>query len=300
MGCFLGCFGLSTKGKRRRTVNKILPGDHAARYLRYKPLDSIYPDLPEDLESEIRNKAKQQLNKKVKKKVRFNLNVQAYEPIPKEETWQHSWESEEESGKSNSKGSELPLLKLEDSTIGSYPTNYRYQNVRNSYDEDEITYESDSDYDYYDDCEDDFDFEEDEVDDGQIGDQTMNPKELLNKFDILPMESKKRDSLNTFAEIKNQNRFPICSLTNEEKGLTGLNLPGQDKFQYVNSVLNPIENLTQWKAVKAKAIQAARRAKKENIALQEVAVDSSLSNWLGSSSLKTETIKCCSTMAMLS
>ncbi|KAK7820628.1 hypothetical protein CFP56_038648 [Quercus suber] len=82
----------------------------------------------------------------------------------------------------------------------------------------------------------------------------------------------------------------------------------RDRSQYVHSVLNPIENLSQWKAVKAKTAPP-KHQRKENIELkeeplkfisskpildplpfsnpsqskplmQEIAVDSSLSSWL--------------------
>ncbi|KAF2292694.1 hypothetical protein GH714_026766 [Hevea brasiliensis] len=88
----------------------------------------------------------------------------------------------------------------------------------------------------------------------------------------------------------------------------------RDRSAYVHSVLNPVENLTQWKAVKAKGTPPLKQ-QKENFTLgqeprisfssepsfrelqfcfnmksdqskksnQEIAVDASLSNWLGSS-----------------
>ena len=42
----------------------------------------------------------------------------------------------------------------------------------------------------------------------------------------------------------------------------------RDRSQYVHSVLNPIENLTQWKAVQAKALTPIKYQEKENINLE--------------------------------
>ncbi|KAL2556882.1 hypothetical protein Fot_01621 [Forsythia ovata] len=59
----------------------------------------------------------------------------------------------------------------------------------------------------------------------------------------------------------------------------------RDRSVYVNSVLNPIENITQWKAVKSKGTkhpkenfkQDSDQSKHQN---QDIAVNASLSNWL--------------------
>ena len=89
----------------------------------------------------------------------------------------------------------------------------------------------------------------------------------------------------------------------------------RDRSQYISSLLNPVENLTQWKAVKARTAAVPQLLRKEinglqqeaqvpsylttssnlysfNLApnhnqskplLHEIAVDASLSNWLASS-----------------
>nr|XP_023923865.1 uncharacterized protein LOC112035275 [Quercus suber] len=48
----------------------------------------------------------------------------------------------------------------------------------------------------------------------------------------------------------------------------GLSPVARDRSQYVHSVLNPIENLTQWKAVQAKALTTIKYQEKENINLE--------------------------------
>ncbi|KAG8481007.1 hypothetical protein CXB51_025710 [Gossypium anomalum] len=90
MGCFLGCFGISTKRKRRKPANRILPGPADSKLVSYEPLDSsINVDIPEDSivsKAQLSNKPKERSSVKIRKKVSFNLNVQTYEPIPDEET----------------------------------------------------------------------------------------------------------------------------------------------------------------------------------------------------------------------
>ncbi|KAL2325067.1 hypothetical protein Fmac_024125 [Flemingia macrophylla] len=90
------------------------------------------------------------------------------------------------------------------------------------------------------------------------------------------------------------------------------NLSGRDRSTGMHSVLSPVENLTQWKAIKTKVASSSKHRRKENVpskqhtslplvseaslnfspcslesnALQskpllpETAVDASLSNWL--------------------
>ncbi|GAV87095.1 hypothetical protein CFOL_v3_30521 [Cephalotus follicularis] len=299
MGCFLGCFGFSTKRKRRKPAKNVVPRDQ--KHLSYKPLDSFVSinhditDNPICSHSELRNKLKEQSSIKVKKKVSFNLNVQAYEPVPNDGTTYHSWGSDEQAKKEETieetvRGSQFPLQTKGYSAalrMGSYPSNYRYQNSVDSYDEeDEMAFEES-------DLDDEFE------DDDLIGDQRTSQEEFSKEFNSLSMdESQKIDSL---ANDKTNNHLPPCSSTYWEMKSIGLNRSARDRSQYVHSVLNPVENLTQWKAVKAKAAPP-KQQRKENIAavdlplfnaapngsqsrplLPYITVDSSLSNWLASS-----------------
>jgi hypothetical protein len=87
--------------------------------------------------------------------------------------------------------------------------------------------------------------------------------------------------------------------TENLKPLGDSNEGGLRSRQYVHSVLKPVENLSQWKAVKAKGTQPPKQQRKENVAseqhpplsslsnishstalMQEIAVDASLSNWV--------------------
>ncbi|XP_022760329.1 uncharacterized protein LOC111306743 [Durio zibethinus] len=318
MGCFLGCFGISTKRKRRKPANRILPGD--SKLVSYEPLDSsvsINLDIPEEpisSSSQLSNKPKERSSIKIRKKVSFNLNVQTYEPIPAEETTTYQFLQSVEEKESENNGAEagkgsLPSLSEGDSNslqMGSYPTNYRYQNCRESYDEDdEMAFEEcdleDDDYFYdYDD--------EDDSDDGDkdVDDQKQRREESLDQFDSLNMESAKGASLVHLDEDKAKNQMPLSASTDGELKSFGCG-NARIRSQYLCSVLNPVENTTKWKEIKARAAPAPKNRRKENIALEEepqipfssklrsdcspnynqskpllqdIAVDASLSNWL--------------------
>ncbi|KAK8478824.1 hypothetical protein V6N13_037602 [Hibiscus sabdariffa] len=299
MGCFLGCFGISTKRKRRKPANRILPGPADSRFVSYEPLDSSYStngDIPEDSDvskSQLSNKAKERPSAKIRKKVSFNLNVQTYEPIPDDETTTYRFlqsveeEENEKKGGEAGKGS-LPFFS--DGVSSSlqtnvYPCNHRYQNCRDSYDEeDEMVYEES-------DLEDDdgyFDDDDDDCDNDIIDD----------RFESLNMDSTNGDDLIQLDEDKSKNQMSLCGSTDGNAKIRG---------QYLCSVLNPVENTTQWKEIKARAAVNPKQTRKENVAveeepgipfdsyprsncspnynqskplLQDMAVDASLSNWL--------------------
>ncbi|KAE8725934.1 Detected protein of unknown function [Hibiscus syriacus] len=231
MGCFLGCFGVSTKRKRRKPANRILPGPADSRFVRYEPLGSSN-STDVDIKKIPFNKPK------IRKKVSFNLNVQTYEPIPDEETTTYQFlKSVEEEEEKEKNGGEAVSSSLQ---MNVYPSNYRYQNCRDSYDEEDgMLYEES-------------DLEEDD-----------------DQFESLNMDSTKEDDLIQSDDSTDGN--------------------ARTTSQYLCSVLNPVENTTQWKDIKARA---AYPKQKENVAaeeesqlqskplLQEIAVDASLSNWL--------------------
>ncbi|XP_010509894.1 PREDICTED: ciliogenesis-associated TTC17-interacting protein-like [Camelina sativa] len=243
MGCFMGCFGLSSNKKRRSSIRKILPRDQ--RICSYEPLlhssdptdFNTFVDNPQKIsnsnlrcEVEEDEEEKKKVAKKTRKRVRFDLNVQTYEPIVSP-TFENDCSDNEE-------GSSVIDKKPEDlSSRPVYPSNYRYHNCVTSFvdEDDEMGYgESDlEDEDYYTDDENDY---EDDADDEE-----------------------------------------------EEK----------DQDQDVTPLLNPVENLAQWKAVKARPVKL-KREMKENVQadmddhhqatplLKELIVNTSLSNWIAS------------------
>ncbi|KAF2314017.1 hypothetical protein GH714_021542 [Hevea brasiliensis] len=294
MGCFLGCFGLSCKGKRRKPANRVQHGDHG--FGSYEPLDSTSTVLDitgEPINSELRRKNKEQLNCKIRKKVSFNLNVRSYEPIPNEESTDHLWKTEEdenkeEISKETTKEDQSPSLAEGDliaTKMAPYPSNYRYRNCIDSYDEE---YEE-SNLD-----DDDDDFDEDDESGGDIDDMGISQEEFSEKLMSLSASSNKRESSTEFSEETSENLKPLGDLNEGGLKSIGMNRNSRSRSQYVHSVLNPVENLSQWKAVKAKGMSPVKCHRKENIALeqqvrkhtppmQEIAVDASLSNWLFSS-----------------
>ncbi|ESQ51935.1 hypothetical protein EUTSA_v10017083mg [Eutrema salsugineum] len=244
MGCFMGCFGLSSNKKRRNSTRKILPRDQ--RNCSYEPLLSSDPadlstivDHPErisnsNLRCKVEEEEEKKGTKKTRKRVRFNLNVQTYEPtLPSR---YENYCSEEEEGKGEiSKESSVIVKKPEDlSSRSVYPSNYRYHNCMDSFeDEDELGYgESDlEDEDYYTDDENDYEDDADDEDEEEDEDQDVTP------------------------------------------------------------LLNPVENIVQWKAVKAKPVKV-KKLMKENVEvdtddqakplLKEIIVNTSLSSWVAS------------------
>ncbi|CAA3001594.1 Hypothetical predicted protein [Olea europaea subsp. europaea] len=88
----------------------------------------------------------------------------------------------------------------------------------------------------------------------------------------------------------------VCGEPEMEMEASGPKTISRDRSDYVNSVLNPVENTTQWKAVKLKGMQPLK-PQKENLIVTtlkhptflsfeakiesfEIVVDSSLSSWL--------------------
>lgn len=297
MGCILGCFGLSSKRKRRK------PGYRDHKLCSYEPLDSVSTNLaitgkPITSEAELSKRPKDSLNYKVRKKVSFNLNVQTYEPIPKEESTSDYWGSdEEETSKDAAEERQSSSLSEGDSIaskMASYPSNYRYRNYIDSYDEEDgIAYEESD----LDDDDDEFDDEEEEEDDDDnngcnIDELRVNQKEFSGQFSSLSASSQNKNSLTT--KLGKDTTENLKSLGDSNEG-------GLRSRQYVHSVLKPVENLNQWKVVKARGTQPPKQQMKENVALeqhppkplssisnishstplmQEIAVDASLSNWV--------------------
>ncbi|KAJ6313183.1 hypothetical protein OIU77_014646 [Salix suchowensis] len=297
MGCFLGCFGLSSKRKRRK------PGYRDHKLGSYEPLDSVSTNFaiagkPIISEAEHSKRPKDSLNCKVRKKVSFNLNVQTYEPIPKEECTSDYWESDgEETDKDAAKERQSSSLSEGDSIaskMASYPSNYRYGNCIDSYDEEDgIAYEEsdlDDDEDEFDDKEEEEEDDDDDDNNGcNIDELRVNQKEFSGQFSSLPASSQNKNSLTRLGKDTAEN---LKSLGDSNEG-------GLRSRQYVHSVLKPVENLNQWKAVKARGTQPPKHQRKENVALeqhppkplssisnhstplmQEIAVDASLSNWV--------------------
>ncbi|KAI4318150.1 hypothetical protein L6164_025954 [Bauhinia variegata] len=277
MGCFLQCFGLSKKRKRRKTPYKLLAAADQ-KHGNYEALDCYVTvnraikENPINPVSDIRDEFKEKTGgKSRKKKVTFNLNVQIYEPNPTAYQILDSGEEEDENEESNGDESATSAIQ--------YPSNHRYYNCKDDYDEEDV--ESDISYD-----DDEFDEDDDWDDEIEVDDENTRKKEISDNF--------------CSPEAEESKWIPLTSNDNELKPI-GTSLSGQ----YMLSVLHPVENLTQWKAIKAKVAATSKHRRKENVPLlpepdlklspfglepvqsrpllPEIAVDASLSNWLISS-----------------
>lgn len=172
------------------------------------------------------------------------------------------------------------------SRMGSLPKNHRYYNCEDSYDEDDLEYEED-DLDYDDESDGDGDEDEDDQDDSGINLDDMKTRNEFNEEVFVPEDRKA-------SNLMPQN----ASDDQELKRPPGLNQNAPEKSKNVYSVLTPVENLTQWKEIKAKSKPPYQR--KENIVMEQsphasftckankpLLLDSpvnvSLSNWLVSS-----------------
>ncbi|KAB1219323.1 hypothetical protein CJ030_MR3G001194 [Morella rubra] len=303
MGCFLACFGFSKK-RRRKSSKKSKRGDQIS-HGSYQPLDSSVPsDLdiavnPICTSSEFREKPKERPSCRIRKKVTFNLDVKTYEPIP---TYYNllEWDEEEE------KGSKCHQTAQGRENLGSFPSNHRYHNCRDSYDEaNEMAYDE---LDLHDDDNDDYENDNDDIIEDEYfadNDIVRNQSQEEVSWQLASSYTKPKTRLSWTQLTKDK---LSCASNVRELEPFELHQNALDRSQRVRSVLNPIENLRQWKAAKAR-VAPPEHQRKENIeskekpppqfslksimdpspfpnqswskpVMQEIAVDSSLSNWL--------------------
>eukprot|EP00268_Persea_americana_P002162 TRINITY_DN10641_c0_g2_i2.p1 TRINITY_DN10641_c0_g2~~TRINITY_DN10641_c0_g2_i2.p1 ORF type:complete len:462 (-),score=99.18 TRINITY_DN10641_c0_g2_i2:434-1819(-) len=322
MGCFLACFG-SAKERRRKPGKRTPPRDRSrGNYASLQPSCSPLklPTKETAVSSLLETRDEQDdLSFNSRKKVTFDLNVKTYDAeFPVQEVEIYSSESKEEEElkeKEDKKSGDLNNSALSqdnstNSSSGSFPSNHRYGNCISS--DDEAEYE-DSDFD------DDGDDEDDGSDYEVLGDEEDEEgEETFHSYSSIPMEMERgifagHLAFNDVTDVK-----PICGSPDRKPALLA-NGNARDRSQYIHSVLNPVENLSQWKAVKAKPTPL-KHSKKENVDLeedlqipfsaeptfkvprsqksvnfssnfdvtkpsakQEISVDASLSNWLVSS-----------------
>ncbi|MCL7030321.1 hypothetical protein MKW94_030890 [Papaver nudicaule] len=349
MGCFLACFGSSKNRKQRKGSPRRQLSRGSPRRQRhggsYEPLKSsviikqeivvepaaLVAECPtavkssekfeEQLSPSLKKKVDEQLSSGgTKKKVTFDLNVRAYEGVAVEEVIYISESEDDEEGKGNKEdGIGKKWQTSEDSnsnssSSGSFPSNHRYGNCTNSDDEYEGTESGDSDLDdeEEDGDDDDYDYEDDDYEESE---RRLVEAESSESFFSLPMDS--RNAAIPVGEKEVNSPLKVDTPLEQEKKTFGSNPNARDRSQYIHSVLNPVENLSQWKVVKARAQSPSplKLQKKENINLEqestipfsaeptfklssftfnpnviqsssppskEIAVDASLSTWLGS------------------
>ncbi|KAL8530202.1 hypothetical protein ACS0TY_007313 [Phlomoides rotata] len=319
MGCFLGCFGGAKENKRRKhRINRASPQRQKNRVQNVQQESAITEEQPvietltptptptppsTDLVSELRCKPEEveQLSPSPKKRVTFNSNITTYEHVSVHESIESLPEiNEEKQGDLNTLGHSHSISEDDNSvtsSVGSYPPNHRYHNARESDDEGEVY--GDSDLDNLDDeDEDDYSDDDDDID-ARISSQQVWTESVLTES----MESRTGNPSppGITQEVESHEVIAFGSKCN-----------ARDRSGYVNSVLNPVENVTQWKAAKSKGTHLSKPPQKENFeaprisfssepmlgeapfsfktksknANQEIAVDASLSNWLLSPEIK--------------
>ncbi|KAI4303997.1 hypothetical protein MLD38_039569 [Melastoma candidum] len=291
MRCFRSCFCLPDKRKKRLKSSSVSSRD--ARHSSYRPLASF---LEEDDDPEVvGNPGGSSVTRK--KVVRFDLNVQAYEPMPCSDYDSLESDSEEIFGQDSCKET-TPIINLMEES--AYPSSHRYWNCRDSSDEEEDGFLSDDR---------DLEFEHDEDDSFEDGEICGGCRQfdLRSRKDEAPTRLDSDGSSSEEQEQSSLAKLPEEKRINPEQPLsTNLRPPctvmkssenARLRNHYVHSVLNPVENTLQWKTVKAKATLPNQKPSKENMErerevesavtscksnsqVQHVPVNCSLSNWL--------------------
>ncbi|KAL0437342.1 UNVERIFIED_CONTAM: hypothetical protein Sradi_0442100 [Sesamum radiatum] len=250
----------------------------------------------------------EQLSPSPRKRVTFNSNITTYEHVSVWESINSLPECNENFGKEKQEDltgtSQSPSLSEDDSSVissvGSYPPNHRYRNARDS--DDEAEEYGDSDMDDFADSEDEDDYGDyDEHTDGKISYQEVCSESVITAS----MESR-TESPAAQATNEVESRMVKIQPPDEEVDPFGSKGNARGRNGYINSVLNPIENITQWKAAKKSKRAHPLTRQKENSGTsfeaprisfssesmfnpksnqvktdnQEIAVDASLSNWL--------------------
>lgn len=239
----------------------------------------------------------ERLSPNPRKRVTFDSNITTYEQVLVDESTDSlrgddkAFEKEEEESlKTNSQLDSLSedntsVISSVASSVACYPPNHRYHNVRDNDDEAEEEY-GDSDLDDLDDYDD-----EDDHDDYDIDGQEVWAESVLTS-------SRESTTENSPVRVTNEeveSRVINTGLLEDEFERLAHKRNARDRSVYVNSVLNPIENITQWKAVKSKGVKPQKENFKQDsdqskYRNQEIAVNASLSNWLVPSEGELETM----------
>ncbi|KAE9589924.1 hypothetical protein Lalb_Chr21g0314071 [Lupinus albus] len=295
MGCFLHCFGSSKCRKRKQHSSHkrnsgIKPQKSSVSSLQdlsksalINPSSQLQDKSEEQLSvstgpsSQLQDKSEEQLlSLSTRKKVTFDSNVKTYEAVLQDEAPENKNIEDAKVEAWETKPTQSKSSSSENSSLtstGSYPPNHRYQNSRVS--DDELDYgASDLSEDYE---GDNGDFEEEHRMVYSSPTQTYDNSDDVNSVGL------------------------------------NLNPNARERSVYVHPVLNPVENLTQWKVVKSKRTKPSRpqnenylsynheskntfgteepSSKEQAFSLnsdndtsrklkQENSVDASLSNWL--------------------
>ncbi|XP_019165564.1 PREDICTED: protein JASON [Ipomoea nil] len=305
MGNFLGCFGASDDSRKRRKQRENVGSReqrHVVQITPATPQRTISAEAPPaNLVSQ--DICEEKLSLSARKRVTFDENVRTYEHVS---VYESTETLPEKTGMSEKEKSIQSSSSTEDgsviSSVGSYPCNHRYQNCKESDDEGEEFGDSDLD--------DDEDFvEDDDGDECFDNEGKMAVHEIWSEAVLTAsMESSSGKSLaRVNSEEVDSPLIPSLAVEEEERGMGETKGYVRDRSAYVHPVLNPVENLSQWKALKSKAAAQLVKPLKENLPEdqeaprisfslepkqnpkfdddskvhnQEIAVNASLSNWL--------------------
>ncbi|KAI4368399.1 hypothetical protein MLD38_016958 [Melastoma candidum] len=254
MKFFLACFGFPVKRKKKRK-SFVSPDDDGS----YRPLTSFLeeddgcigvvgdPRLSRSLSSSVRGVR----SGLTRKKVRFDLNVQAYEPLPPGDSFFCRSDGEEIIEETEPMVSSMGRL--------AFPSNYRYQNCRDSSDEEDGSLYEDDDG---------LVFEQD--DDEYFGDDEAwkRDRHQLKGRSHRCGSIVQSDSVCTSFEEKNS--FPRS--VEDNKSIPVLHPAASTRLKenacfrdgYARTVLNPVENTVQRKMIKAEPKLPDQKQNKEN------------------------------------
>ncbi|GLT57802.1 hypothetical protein SLA2020_307500 [Shorea laevis] len=303
MNCLFACFSASKHERRRRRrqlLNATSPSHHrngaseaiqSAKSL--KQNDFQMPIIPLEV-SEEKVAERETLNWNGKKKVSFNLNMKTLGELSAggevtdillKKEGENESKKEETSKETKCSVSDLTLS----SSVSKPQKNNRYKDCA----------ESDGQYE-------DLGLDEEGLDVDNGGSEAGSDKTFIIEESSESLFSLSIESRKQVVEVELDDKEVTSPMqmgkppSEELKPIGGLNRDARDRSQYVDSVLNPVENLAQWKAVKVKASTPLQQEGKENISEEEfeipfrskagrnetmlvdkkIAVDTSLSSWL--------------------
>ncbi|KAF7131523.1 hypothetical protein RHSIM_Rhsim09G0135500 [Rhododendron simsii] len=252
MGYCIPCFGSS---KHRKSLNKthvqVPSGNqrHGTCETR-QPTKAAGQEVEKKIEPIVDSKNKHE-EKSVEiviiKKVTFDLNVRAHEELPTREVKNRSVELENGEEKGNKKeATQDESQTRSDSSMSSvftYPPSHRYHNCPNSDDDGESEA---------------MEFLESDSDDSQESDSLFS----------ISIESRNQVSAPEIDEKEVNSPIPVRS--SRECELKSIGPNQNERRRDLGSVLNPVENLTQWRASKSVKPMPLKDQEKENIDTGEV------------------------------
>ncbi|XP_011038484.1 PREDICTED: uncharacterized protein LOC105135344 isoform X2 [Populus euphratica] len=296
MGCSLfACFTACKHGKCRHLVNVTPSKPHddgatEASKVHEPTKQEGVPQVPIEPILESKENLEEQMRCNEKRKLTFNFNVETYEGLSTdEEVIINVVEYKEEERKSENKEEEpsnmnKSVSNVVASNVGCYHPNNRYQNRV-----DEEDYE-------------DLDLEASDLNEAV---QVLIQEEPSESLFSISIDSRKQVHGAELGEKEVSSPMPKGeSPPKEEPKLEGSNQDALVMSRFDDPVLNPVENLIQWKEAKARATSPWQHEDKENVNVeqdfdknispetifklykqkklvdQEIAVDTSLSSWL--------------------